>query len=139
MGFEVDYFPTISLDEARLIIHHYDGAIISTKIKANASFLARGHNLKFIARLGSGLDIIDLSVAEQLNIEIIRAAAANANAVVEHVLGMLFMTMIWLYCENRGRLLQDGYMDCGRMSVLTGQDKRYMLESFNLEPSPGPI
>ncbi len=89
LHFEVTYNPDITLAETHQIIHQYDGVIINSKIIADKSFLQTGTNLRFIARLGSGLDIIDLDEAKRLNIKVISAPQGNANAVAEHALGML--------------------------------------------------
>ena len=93
LGYHCDYDPEISLTATRRIIVDYDGVVINSKIKADASFLARASKLKFIARLGSGLDIIDLPAAKAQKIHIISAPEGNRNAVAEHALGMLLSLM----------------------------------------------
>ena len=89
LGFEVDYLPTISLLDTKSSIHDYHGVIINSKIKVDIDFLEKAQKLKFIARLGSGLDIIDLEAAKLKAVQVINSPGGNANAVGEHALGML--------------------------------------------------
>ena len=88
-GWHVDYNPTISLEVLPDIIHLYDGIIINSKIKMIRSLIDKGINLKFIARLGSGMEIIDIPYARSKGIRIINAPEGNSNAVGEHAMGML--------------------------------------------------
>jgi broad specificity phosphatase PhoE len=48
--------------------------------------------------------------------------------------GMLFMTLLWLFCENRGSTLQDNYMGRGHQTVLTRLGPHYRIERFNIAP-----
>lgn len=89
LGFEVDYRPLITLAECREIIQDYVGVVINTKIKADKNFIEKGKQLQFIARLGSGKDIIDLNAALDHNVHVITSPEGNRNAVGEHCLGML--------------------------------------------------
>ncbi len=89
LGYECDYQPDISLIETRQIVEKYRGIVINTKIKADHQLLNRTNDLLFIARLGSGLDIIDLDLAAQKGIHVFSAPEGNCNAVAEHALGML--------------------------------------------------
>ena len=88
-GFVVDYVP--KMDYSRVIesLSDYNGLIINSKVICDKAFLDKGQHLEFIGRLGSGLDIIDLDYARALGIRIISSPEGNANAVGEHVLGML--------------------------------------------------
>lgn len=90
-GYACDYRPKASLAEVRQILAPYAGLVINSKIIADAAFLAAGPNLEFIARLGSGLEIIDLEEAEKRGILVHRAPDGNCDAVAEHILGMLLM------------------------------------------------
>lgn len=86
---EVDYQPNIIRSEILEIIPNYEGLIIRSKTKVNAEFLNQAKKLKFIARAGSGMDLVDLSIAAQNNIEVFNAPEGNRDAVAEHALGML--------------------------------------------------
>ena len=88
-GFEVVYRPGISLDEVHQIIGEFSGVIINSKIIAHKELLSKAKKLKFIGRLGSGLEIIDQVYAKELGIKVFAAPEGNRNAVAEHAMGML--------------------------------------------------
>ena len=92
-GYEVNYLPNISWDEAYQIIGDYQGIVINTKMKMNKQMLDKTNGLKFIARLGSGLDIIDLEYCKAKKVVVINSPEGNRNAVAEHILGMLLMLL----------------------------------------------
>ncbi len=71
------------------LIDHYDGIIIRSRFKIDKQFLDAATNLKFIARVGAGLESIDLPYAEKKGISLFSAPEGNRNAVAEHALGML--------------------------------------------------
>lgn len=70
-------------------IEHYDGLIIRSRFSLDASFLKEAKKLKFIGRLGAGLENIDTEYAKSLGIKLFSAPEGNRNAVGEHTLGML--------------------------------------------------
>ncbi|MCB0660124.1 MAG: hydroxyacid dehydrogenase [Saprospiraceae bacterium] len=80
-----------SIDNASLesCIQEFDGLIINSKIRMDAQKMEKGKKLKFIGRLGSGLEIIDLDAAKYFNIQVFNSPEGNENAVAEHALGML--------------------------------------------------
>ena len=96
-------------------IAQYDGVIIRSRIPLDARLLEKGKNLKFIARVGAGMENIDVLKAQELGIKLINSPEGNRDAVAEHCLGMLLVLMnrlfisanevknnIWLREENRG-------------------------------------
>lgn len=96
-------------------IHHYDGIIIRSRIPLDKDFLKKATKLKFIARVGAGMENIDTAEAERLGIKLINSPEGNRDAVAEHCLGMLLLLMnrllissnevknnFWLREENRG-------------------------------------
>lgn len=89
LGYEVDFRPEIPYEDIHPIIHNYDGIVINSKVKMNAQLMELGGQLRFIARLGSGLDIIDLPEANRRGIKVFSAPEGNRVAVAEHALGML--------------------------------------------------
>lgn len=106
---------TSSYDEVCRKIENYDGVIIRSRIPLDKNFLERAKNLKFIARVGAGMENIDIPVAEKLGIQLINSPEGNRDSVAEHVVGMLLVLMnrlfiasqevkngIWLREENRG-------------------------------------
>ena len=115
LGFK-NYFDLISTKkEIENKIWKYQGIILRSRIEIDKIFIDSCKNLKFIARVGSGLENIDTDYAKKKNIEIISAAEGNANAVGEHALGMLLSLLnkiiksnneinqnIWEREQNRG-------------------------------------
>lgn len=78
-----------SKSEIEDLIHNYDGIVIRSRFNIDKKFLDSAKNLKFIARVGAGLESIDTDYAEKLGIKLIAAPEGNRNAVGEHALGML--------------------------------------------------
>ncbi len=89
LGYRCDYRPEISLDETRVIVKNYAGLVINSKIRVDREMLESAPGLRFVARLGSGLDIIDLPAAAARGVQVLSAPEGNCNAVGEHALGML--------------------------------------------------
>lgn len=95
--------------------HLYDGIVIRSRYKIDREFLEAAPNLKFIARVGAGLESIDVDFAQEQGIKLFSAPEGNANAVGEHSLGMLLSLFnklnkadkevregLWQREENRG-------------------------------------
>ncbi|CAA0150868.1 2-hydroxyacid dehydrogenase [Tenacibaculum maritimum] len=80
---------TSSKKEIESKIHLYDGLIIRSRFTIDRSFLDKASNLKFIGRVGAGLENIDCEYATKKSIELISAPEGNRNAVGEHTLAML--------------------------------------------------
>jgi len=78
-----------SKEEIEQKIENYDGIVIRSRFKIDKQFLDKASNLKFIARVGAGLESIDCDYAENKNITLISAPEGNRNAVGEQALGML--------------------------------------------------
>ena len=115
LGFTNDEDYTSSKQEIEAKIHKYDGFIIRSRFKIDKHFLDKATNLKFIGRVGAGLENIDCEYATSKNIELIAAPEGNRNAVGEHSLAMLLSLFNklnkadkevrngkWLREENRG-------------------------------------
>ena len=114
-GFILEEDFTSSYDEVLKKIDHYGGIIIRSRIPLDKKFLENARNLKFIARVGAGMENIDLKAAKDLGIELINSPEGNRDSVAEHVVGMLLILMnrlfiasnevkngIWKREENRG-------------------------------------
>ncbi len=69
--------------------HLYDGIVIRSRFHIGRNFLDATPNLKFIARVGAGLESIDVEYAEKRGVKLFSAPEGNRNAVGEHALGML--------------------------------------------------
>ncbi len=102
-------------DKIESIIHQFDGIVLRSRFKLDEAFLDKAKNLKFIARVGAGLENIAVDYAKNKGIHLIAAPEGNCNAVAEHALGMLLNITnklnftfnqvkngIWLREENRG-------------------------------------
>lgn len=143
---EEDY--TSSYDEVLAKIQDYDGIIIRSRIPIDAQFLTTAKNLKFVARVGAGMENIDVEKAQELNITLISSPEGNRDSVAEHVVGMLLLLMhrlfiasnevkngIWLREENRGDELLGktfgiiGYGNMGRATAkrLSGFDVKVIF------------
>lgn len=114
-GFILEEDFTSSYDEVLQKIDRYDGIIIRSRIPLDKNFLENAKNLKFIARVGAGMENIDLNAAKDLDIELINSPEGNRDSVAEHVVAMLLILMnrlfiasievkngIWKREENRG-------------------------------------
>lgn len=88
-GYQINYTPSISRDEVLAVIQHYQGIVINSKIICDKNFVDKAENLQFIARLGSGIEIIDVAYAQSRNIAVYRSPEGNCDAVAEHAIGML--------------------------------------------------
>ena len=89
LGFKNDEDYTSSKEQIEAKIADYDGLIIRSRFTIDKQFLDKAKNLKFIGRLGAGLENIDTKYAKSLGIFLAAAPEGNRNAVGEHALGML--------------------------------------------------
>ena len=80
---------TAPKEEIEKIVSKYDGIIIRSRFKIDKQFLDAAKKLKFIARVGAGLESIDIPYAEKKGIQLFAAPEGNRNAVGEHTLGLL--------------------------------------------------
>lgn len=116
MGFTCDEFPGFGRSEYEAIVHEYRGIIIRSKIKLDKEILSRAVNLRFIGRVGSGLENIDVEFARKQGIHCLNSPEGNRDAVGEHCVGMLLSLMnhlcrantevrqgTWIREGNRGR------------------------------------
>ena len=96
-------------------IHEYDGIILRSRFTIDKQFLDAATSLKFIGRVGAGLENIDCIYAKKKGITLIAAPEGNRNAVGEHALGMVLSLLNklnkadaevkegkWLREDNRG-------------------------------------
>ena len=114
-GFVLEEDFSSSYEQVLEKIRLYEGIIIRSRIPLDAHFLEKAKNLKFIARVGAGMENIDTTKAQELGIKLINSPEGNKDAVAEHVIGTLLVLMnrlfissnevkkgIWLREENRG-------------------------------------
>jgi len=114
-GFVVEEDHSSTYDEVLEKIEDYEGIIIRSRIPLDKNFLTKASHLKFIARVGAGMENIDTETAGNLGIKLINSPEGNRDSVAEHVVGMLLILMnrlfiasnevkngIWKREENRG-------------------------------------
>ena len=144
-GFILEEDFTSSYDEVLQKINQYDGIIIRSRIPLDKNFLENAQNLKFIARVGAGMENIDLETAKNLGISLINSPEGNRDAVAEHVVAMLLILMnrlfiaseevkngVWKREENRGDELLGktfGIIGYGNMGKATAKK----LSGFGVE------
>ena len=78
-----------SKEDIMAIIENHDAIVIRSRFQIDKAFLDAAQHLRFIARVGSGLENIDVAYANSLGVEIISSPEGNANAVGNHALAML--------------------------------------------------
>ncbi len=114
-GFNIDYNTSITKEDIIKTINQYDGVIIRSKIKLDKPIIDLATKLKFIGRVGAGLENIDVEYAESKGIKCFNSPEGNRDAVGEQALGMLLTLFnniikadfevrngMWLREENRG-------------------------------------
>ncbi|WP_215046750.1 2-hydroxyacid dehydrogenase [Tenacibaculum dicentrarchi] len=151
---EQDYTASKEIIEAK--INQYDGIIIRSRFTIDKQFLDKATNLKFIGRVGAGLENIDCEYANQKGIHLISAPEGNRNAVGEHALGMILSLFNkfrkadnevrngkWLREDNRGIELDGrtigliGYGNMGKSFAkkLRGFDVKVLC--YDIKPNVG--
>ncbi len=88
-SFEIDYRPEIDRQGILDIIHDFEGIIINSKTTVDKAMMDKGKKLKFIARMGSGMEIVDVEYARQKNIACINTPEGNCDAVADFAVGTL--------------------------------------------------
>ena len=157
MGFENVIEYNTPLEKLIPNLKLYKGLVIRSRFPIDKKFLDLTTNLKFIARVGAGLENIDISYAEHKNISLIAAPEGNRNAVGEHALGMLLGIMnklrmghqniskgLWLRELHRGYEIEGktvgiiGYGNTGKSFAkkLTGFNDVEIL-CYDIKPNLG--
>ena len=93
MDYEVDFRPEISFEETLEVIADYEGLVINSKIFCGAELLDRAARLKWVGRLGSGMEVIDKVSCDKKGVRYFNSPEGNRNAVAEHALGLLLNVM----------------------------------------------
>lgn len=158
LGFENEEDYSSSKSEIEEKIHRYDGIILRSRFSIDQTFLDKATNLKFIGRVGAGLENIDGDIAKKKGILLIAAPEGNRNAVGEHALGMLLSLFNklnkadrevrngqWLREENRGVELDGqiigliGYGNMGKSFAkkLSGFDAEVLC--YDIKPGVGDV
>ena len=114
-GFQCEYNSSLDSRSILKIIRYYDGIIIRSKLKIDKKLIDKAPRLKFIARVGAGMENIDVEYATSKGIPCLNSPEGNRDAVAEHAMGMLLALInnliradkqvrsgVWNREENRG-------------------------------------
>jgi len=114
-GYEYVVHEKITQATAFSLIGDCEGVITSTRLQLDKSLIDAAPLLKWIGRMGSGMEVIDVAYAQQKGIACFASPEGNCNAVGEHALGMLLSLIrritwshnellhgTWKREENRG-------------------------------------
>ncbi len=139
-GYICGFFLNSQREELMKLVHQYFGIIIRNRIKLDEEFLSKADNLRFIGRVGAGMENIDLQYAESKGVLCFNSPEGNRDAVGEHTTGMLLSMMnnlhradrqvrqgIWEREENRGTEIQGktiGIIGYGNMGSAFAQRLR---------------
>lgn len=114
-GYELMELPDITQSKAVAVIGACVGVVTSTRLQLDQTLIDAAPGLRWIARMGSGMEVIDLPYAESRGIVCMSSPEGNCNAVAEHAMGLLLgltkriahsnedlKAGQWLREENRG-------------------------------------
>lgn len=114
-GFEIVHKPDYSREDILKDIENYEAIVVRSKIEIDKEVIDKAKKLLCIARVGAGMDAIDIEYAESKGIACLNSPEGNRDAVGEHAIGMLLCLFnkiviadhqvrqgLWKREENRG-------------------------------------
>ncbi len=135
----------MTLAKVKSIIHQFDGIVIRSRFRIDSDFLKNGRKIKFIARVGSGIENIDVQYLKKRGIKLITAPEGNSNAVGEHTVGLILSLLnklnlandsvknkLWIRDKFRGHEIENktiGIIGYGN----TGKSFAKKLTGFNVK------
>lgn len=92
-GFSCEFFPDQGKEDLMKSVHHYFGIIIRSRINLDEDILSKATELRFIGRVGAGMENIDVKYAASRGVQCFNSPEGNRDAVGEHTTGMLLSLM----------------------------------------------